>query len=86
MVVEMTCIHGVVGHCEACAHPDYFCEHGVFGFEPCQPCETKFAALAFGCQIMGHDMVDNGSYAGPDSGAESFVCTYCGFQFEHTYY
>lgn len=67
------------------AHPDYFCEHGVFGFEPCQGCETEYAARELGCQIMGHDLTVNIS-VGPDSGSEEFVCLYCGFEAEVTYY
>lgn len=73
----MKCKHGVVGPCEACAHPDYFCEHGVFGLEYCQACETEQTAKEFGCQIMGHDWKDV-SEAGPDSGNMAVACTFCG--------
>lgn len=38
------------------------------------------------CRVHGHDMIDDGSYAGPDSGAECLVCTRCGYSWSHTYY
>ena len=34
----------------------------------------------------GHNMVDNGSYGTPESGADHLVCTRCGYSWSHQYY
>lgn len=38
------------------------------------------------CRFFGHNLVDNGSYAGPDSGAEYLICKRCGYTWHHIYY
>jgi hypothetical protein len=39
------------------------------------------------CEILGeHQIEDAGSYAGPDSAYESYVCLRCGEEWSHTYY
>ncbi len=37
------------------------------------------------CHFKGHDIEDN-SYAGPETGYDSFHCVRCGWSLEHTYY
>jgi hypothetical protein len=38
------------------------------------------------CRLFDHKLIDAGSYANPDSGAEHLECTRCGWTFYHTYY
>lgn len=38
------------------------------------------------CKHFGHHIVDNGSYATPDSGAEHHCCDRCGQHWDHIYY
>lgn len=38
------------------------------------------------CKWRGHILVDDGSYATPDSGGEGWVCTRCGESWWHQYY
>jgi hypothetical protein len=38
------------------------------------------------CCFLDHKLEDNGSYAGPDSGYESLICTRCGREWYCTYY
>ncbi len=38
------------------------------------------------CRRWGHNIEDNGSYAGPDSGADHMVCVRCDEHFSHIYY
>jgi hypothetical protein len=67
-------------------YPQYRCAHDKDKlFEECQDCETIVAALAFGCQIMGHDWLDV-SEAGPGTGNMAIECLYCGEYYDHTLY
>ena len=61
------------------------CAHGKVGFEPCQDCETFCEALAFGCQIVGHALIDV-SVAGPDSGNVAVECVFCGWGWSKALY
>lgn len=38
------------------------------------------------CDLIGHELRDAGSYAGPDSAADHFTCSRCHKNFDHTYY
>lgn len=38
------------------------------------------------CARFGHKWEDNGSYAGPDTGSDDFICKRCGKEFHHIYY
>lgn len=38
------------------------------------------------CRWFDHNIVDDGSYAGPDSGEEALRCTRCGWSWHHIYY
>ena len=38
------------------------------------------------CRWKGHDLVDDGSYATPDSGGEGFQCLRCGWSWWHQMY
>ena len=42
--------------------------------------------LGLRCKIKGHDMQDDGSYAGPNSGVDSYCCSRCGYSWTHTHY
>ena len=44
------------------------------------------AILSILCKLRGHDFIDGGSYATPDSGRECFMCRRCGETHEITYY
>ena len=37
------------------------------------------------CHFKGHDIIDE-SFAGPETGYDSFYCDRCGWSFDHTYY
>lgn len=37
------------------------------------------------CRWFGHD-IEDGSWAGPDSGGEDMTCRRCGWHFHHIYY
>ena len=43
-------------------------------------------AYALICKRFGHKIIDNGSYAGPESGADHLMCIRCGQHFDHIYY
>jgi hypothetical protein len=38
------------------------------------------------CKHLGHNIVDDGSYATPESGADNLCCTRCGQHWHHQYY
>ncbi len=38
------------------------------------------------CACVGHKFEDEGGWAGPESGGESFTCARCGYSWHHTYY
>lgn len=38
------------------------------------------------CKYQGHDMVDAGSFANPDTGQAHMKCTRCGYYWSHIYY
>ncbi len=38
------------------------------------------------CKWFSHNLVDDGSYATPDSGGEGWMCTRCGRSWWHQYY
>jgi len=42
--------------------------------------------LAKQCEREGHNLVDDGSWATPDSGGEAYRCTRCGESWRHVYY
>ena len=43
--------------------------------------------LAKRCEIRGHhNLVDDGSWHGPDSGGEAFRCVDCGQSWRHIFY
>ena len=38
------------------------------------------------CKFRGHDMVDAGSFANPNTGQDHRECTRCGYSWSHIYY
>ena len=38
------------------------------------------------CVVHGHVLIDDGSWATPDSGGEALRCTRCGWGWSHVYY
>jgi len=67
------------------------------GATPTQPTLLGYVVASLGeyirmyvasvyCHFRGHDMVDAGSYAGPDSAEEVMECRRCRLYWSHTYY
>ena len=48
--------------------------------------EAEYFVRSYFCRRRGHDLVDAGSYGGPEGGADHYECRRCGQDFSHTYY
>jgi len=80
------CKHGEPEeHCYDCAMEP--CSHGTDVYSNCPACEAEWQARVDACENDGgHDWVDDGSHAGPDSGVESLRCTKCPATIYHVLY